>query len=198
MILGPVHLPEIGLSLYTMPKIGGTTIRHWVYFLRTGNECEGDAIYEHDWLCQGSIQEESVMVRRDPVDRFISGFRNFRDKRGLALSFSEFLEALPRLIRENANYAHHFRPQSSYYPQISLGDVDHVFDFEDFHLIREFLEDRAGKKLPDYHLQKSRFDNFEVTDEQLELIQQYYVQDYMKGFGDVVDDEVVVNSVDFN
>ena len=159
----------------------------WCYFIRMGKDVEGN-IYEQEWLYDGEVEKETLMIRRDPVQRFISGYRNFRDIRGLKLGFAEFLERLPELLKRDGNIRHHFRPQSDYFPWMPLAKVDHVFDFEDFSKVKEFLEGRCGKTLPDHHAQKSYFNDFEVTNEQVELIQEYYVQDYIAGFGDVVDD----------
>jgi hypothetical protein len=100
----------------------------------------------------------------------------------------EFVKCLPELLPGDADLRHHFAPQSDYYPGNPLPEVDHVFDFEDFALIRAFLEERSGRSLPHYHEQMSYFQDFEVTDEEVELIQQYYLNDYVAGFGKILDD----------
>jgi hypothetical protein len=186
--MNPPHLPELGLSVLTIPKNGGTTLFHWIFLLRTGREVSGN-VYDQYWLQDGGWQEETLIVRRDPVERFISGYRNFRDKRGLTLAFGDFVKRLPEMLPHDGNLRHHFAPQSDYYPANPLPEVDHVFDFEDFSSIRAFLEERSEKSLPDYHEQKSHFRDFEVTDEEVELIQQYYLNDYVSGFGEVVADD---------
>jgi len=187
----PVQLPDQGLSLFTIPKNGGTNLWMWSLLMRTGTPCEGN-IYDHGWMCDGEVEPETMMIRRDPVDRFISGYRNFRDKRGWWMGFAEFVERMPELIVTNGDLRHHLAPQSDYFPWMPLEKVDHIFDFEDFPRVKEFLEERWRRELPAYHAQKSRFDDFGVTDRRVELIQSYNVNDYIAGFGDVVDDEVVV------
>jgi len=58
--------------------------------MRTGITSEGN-IYDHGWMCDGEVEPETMMIRRDPVARFISGYRNFRDKRGWWMGFAEFV-----------------------------------------------------------------------------------------------------------
>lgn len=184
----PVQIPSLGLSFFTIPKNGGTTLWHWSHWLRTGREVEGN-VYHQGWMCDGEVERETVIVRRDPVERFVSGYRNFRDKRGLSMGFDRFVTEIPRLIRSDGDIRHHFAPQSDYFPWMPLAKVDHVFEFEEFGKLRDFLENRAGRKLPAFHAQKSCFSDFEVRDEHIELIQQYYLKDYLAGFGRIVDDE---------
>ncbi len=184
----PVQIPSLGLSLFTIPKNGGTTLWHWSYWLRTGREVQGN-VYQYGWMCDGEVERETVMIRRDPVARFVSGYRNFRDKRGLAMGFDRFVREIPDLIRTDGNIRHHFAPQSDYFSWMPLAEVDWVFNFEEFGAVREFLEERAGNRLPECHAQRSSYSDFEVRDEHVELIQQYYLNDYLAGFGEVVEDE---------
>jgi hypothetical protein len=90
MQLLPIHLPDADLSIYTIPKNGGTTLWAWVYFVRTGGQLPFGNVYDETWLSDGPLMQRKLIVRRDPVDRFISGYRNFRDNRGLTLGFDEF------------------------------------------------------------------------------------------------------------
>jgi hypothetical protein len=185
----PIQLPDQGLSIFTMPKNGGTTLWEWCYFILKREEVSGN-VYDQGWMCDGPVEKETLMIRRDPVERFISGYRNFRDKRGLTLEFSEFVRELPNLLKVDGSIRHHFAPQCEYFPWMPLEKVDHVFDLSEFSEVKEFLEERVGFELPSYHSQKSYFEGFEVTDRDVELIQQYYVNDYIAGFGDIVDDEI--------
>lgn len=184
----PVNFPDQGLSLFSIPKNSGTTLWMWSLFIRTGKKVVDANIYDHGWMCDGDIEPESVMIRRDPVDRIISGYRNLRDKRGLWMEFGELVEKVPELIKSEWGNRHHFAPLSDYFPWMPLGKADHVFDFTDFGLVKEILEERCGISLPDYHAQKSKYDDFTVADAQVVLVQQYWVLDHVAGFGDVVDD----------
>lgn len=138
-------------------------------------------------MYEGEVQNETLIVGRDPVERFVSGYRNARDKRGLELDFAEFVQRFPELMAANRDWAHHFRAQWEFFPEHPLDQIDHVFDFGDFEEVRKFLEERAGKSLPRYHEQKSNFDDFTVTDQDVDLIQEYFLEDYLKGFGELYD-----------
>lgn len=183
----PLNLPDHGLSLYPIPKNGSTTLWMWGYLLRKGEECT-ENIYDNDWMYDGDSEAITMTVRRDPVDRFISGYRNSRDKRGLTLGFSEFVKRLPELMEADSSVAHHFKAQYEFFPEKPLRDHDYVFDFNDFNAIRAFLEHFTKTKLPDYHEQRSYFDDFTVSDEDLETIQNYYLNDYFEGFGELKDE----------
>lgn len=123
----PLNLPDLSLSLYSIPKNGSTTLWMWGYLLRTGEECEKD-IYANGWMFDGQPEAESLLVRRDPVERFISGYRTSRDKRGLEVGFSEFVRRFPELMASNREWAHHFRTQADFFPELPLREVDHLFD----------------------------------------------------------------------
>jgi len=93
----PIHLPEQDLTLFVIPKNGGTTLWLWTYYLRTcGKTAEGN-VYHQQWLSGGGCLANTLIVRRDPIGRFISGYRNFRDKRGLELDFNAFVNAFHQL-----------------------------------------------------------------------------------------------------
>ncbi|MDF1711326.1 MAG: hypothetical protein P1U90_03765 [Akkermansiaceae bacterium] len=115
----PLNLPDLNLSLYSIPKNGSTTLWMWGYLLQTGEECEKD-IYANGWMFDGPPEAESLLVRRDPVERFISGYRNSRDKRGLEVGFSEFVRRFPELMASNREWAHHFRAQADFFPESPL------------------------------------------------------------------------------
>jgi hypothetical protein len=100
----PLNLPDLNLSLLPVPKNGSSTLWTWGDLLRTGEECEKD-IYANEWMFDGPPEAKSLMVRRDPVERFISGYRNSWDKRGLDGGFSEFVRWCPAMVwQERAKF----------------------------------------------------------------------------------------------
>lgn len=191
-----LYLPESNLSLFTVPKTGGTTIASWVHFLRTDGQESGPNIYDAHWLWSDEVQEEKLRVRRDPVDRFVSGYRNFRDRRGLRLNFEDFVEKFDKLIEENGDIKHHFQAQHRYYPH-AIEDYDHVFDFHQFSEIKNFLEERTGRRLPAWRYEKADFSNFEVTSKQVDRIREFYAKDYELGFCEPSRSEVGAKSFSF-
>lgn len=182
MSLFPIHLPEAAISIYPIPKNGGTTLWAWVYFVRTEGQLPPN-VYEQTWLADGPLQERKMIVRRDPVDRFISGYRNFRDKRGLSLGFDEFFEQFPSLFQTDGDIRHHFAPQSSFYPNLPLESFEHVVDFENFAEAKLIIERSMGTQLPEIHFQQAVFEDFEVQEWQAGAIAQMYQCDYDAGFG---------------
>ncbi len=191
-----LSLPESNLSLFTVPKTGGTTIASWVHFLRTDGQEPGGNVYDAGWLWSDEVQAEKLRIRRDPVDRFVSGYRNFRDKRGLRLGFAEFLEKFEKLMEEDPNIHHHFQAQHLYYPH-AIEDYDYVFDFSRFGEIKQFLEQLTGRRLPAWQHQKARFSNFEVTGKQVNRLREFYAKDYELGFCEPSRPEVGAKSFSF-
>lgn len=55
----PIHLPEQGVSIFTIPKNGGTTLWAWVHHLRTGGSPLPANIYREKWLEDGPRQPVS-------------------------------------------------------------------------------------------------------------------------------------------
>lgn len=157
-----LSLPELELFLFIVPKTGGTTIANWVRFLKTGDQKPGPHVYEEGWLWDDQVRAEKLRIRRDPVDRFVSGYRNYRDMRGLRLNFADFVEKFEGLMEEDDDIRHHFQHQYLFYPY-AIEDYEHVFDFSQFHQVKLFLESRSGKRLPEWHLIQAHYQNFEVS-----------------------------------
>lgn len=176
-----LSLPELELSLFIVPKTGGTTIANWVRFLKTGDQKPGPHVYEEGWLWDDQVRAEKLRIRRDPVDRFVSGYRNYRDMRGLRLNFADFVEKFEGLMEEDDDIRHHFQHQYLFYPY-AIEDYEHVFDFSQFHQVKLFLESRSGKRLPEWHLIQAHYQNFEVSASQVERIRDFYSEDYARGF----------------
>lgn len=179
----PIHLPEAGLSIFTIPKNGGTTLWAWVYLLQTKSEHLPGNVYSQTWLRKGPLQKQKLIVRRDPVERFISAYRNFRDKRGLKLGFDDFFEQFPHRYQTDGDIYQHFRPQSGFYPNMPLESFDHIVDFEHFHEAKSLIEQLSGEQVPDIHYQRAKFCDFEVHEWQAETIARFYQCDYDSGFG---------------
>lgn len=180
----PIHFPSHDLSIFTIPKNGGTTLWSWCHFVRTG-EIPTGPIYKHAWMCDGPPLSRTIVVRRNPIGRFVSAYRNARDIRGLEVPFDQFVREFPNIVKTSESLLHHFRPQSVHVDDRKIEDFSEVLDFEDFPLVKLRLEEILKCALPDIHLQKSYCDDFTVSDEHIELIQEYYVDDFLAGFGEI-------------
>lgn len=180
-----LQLPEINLSLCTIPKNGGTTLWNWAHLLRKGELPEVKNVYLCEpWLASHAPVGETVLVVRDPVERFVSGYQNFVEFRELKSSFDQFVDDFPSLFQSDRNVSHHFRPQFSYHQGITPQTADHVFRVGDMRKIKTLLEEKSGKVLPDLQQQKSYSEKPSPKPWQLELIRSFYQRDYELGFGD--------------
>ena len=199
-----------GFAIYNAPKGGGTTIRSWIYFARTGelalkDKGEGYLVQEqktYKFLNEFGYEVcnfipwmdgPSVCVVRDPVDRFISTYKDKiqREKRcgNPPPTLSEFIRDFENLVKTNdkphgANpnlnfLEHHFAPQS-----VILGSdknyFEHIFRMSEINTkLKEYLEKRWDLQLPDLHCRKAQMSaRLTPTKEDLRLLEKIYQLDF--------------------
>lgn len=201
---------EHHFALYNVPKGGGTTLRSWIYFSRTGQlaiKDEGAGYINQESKTYKYLKDigyevcdfvpwidgPSVCVVRDPVDRFISLYRDkiVREKRcgepiptlgEFCRNFANLMEAhdFPHGANPDLNYlGHHFAPQS-----LIIGKnkdyFEHIFKMEEIDTsLKVYLEGKWGISLPSLHCRKAeKRSKIIPSTEELLLIREIYKSDY--------------------
>jgi len=126
-----------------------------------------------------------VVVKRDPVKRFISGYTNrvlHHNKMKEQPDFSDFIKNFERYHATYADIQTHFKPQIRFFG-LDKSIYTHIFDTSEMHLVKELFEDTYGRKFPDLHLQQGGTNKKpEITKEQEAWIQDKYKADYETGW----------------
>lgn len=153
------------LAFYPVPKNACTSVKIVLRRAETG-EVSDDIEQAHRW--QGTPGFEpapegyrTFCVVRDPVDRFISGYRNrvghFGElgegavpddaMRALGLQYDPDIEFfalhLAQYMAVSESIDHHFRPQA-YFLGWDLKFYDRVFAWGQFELLSDFLAEATG------------------------------------------------------
>lgn len=126
-----------------------------------------------------------IVVKRDPVKRFISGYTNrvlHHNKMREMPDFSDFIKNFERYHATYSDIQTHFKPQIRFFG-LDKSIYTHIFDTSEMHLVKELFEDIYQRKFPDLHLQQGGTDKKpEVTKEQEAWIQDKYKADYATGW----------------
>lgn len=126
-----------------------------------------------------------VVVKRDPVKRFVSGYTNrvlHHNKIKEKPSFNYFVEHFDKYNDTYSDIQTHFKPQVRFFG-LDKSIFTHVFDTSEMHLVKEFFEDTYRRKFPELHLQQGgTTQKPTVTKEQERWIQTRYEQDYNAGW----------------
>lgn len=204
---------EKNFIAYDVPKGGGTTLRAWIgYHLLGEAQMEGEqdgyyvcspqfsqkllhhANYTLDWF--NPYDGERVCVKRDPVKRFVSCYRDKVLKEGQygKASVDQILDNFDRLKEIDHPHGHNTKIGYNWYhfaPQVNhLGfDKDyytHVFDISEVGTgLREYLNDKWGTDLPDLHARDStkiKGNTVELTPKQISRVEELYHEDYNAGW----------------
>ena len=145
--------------------------------------------------------EIKLAIKRDPVDRFISGYKNrvlyhkdiSKTYHWLLKQFKNKTKHLPEVpsldtfIKNFDTYwtnpwiASHFKSQTTF-----LGNKDyytHVFDITELNKVKELLEEITNIKITVPHLQAGGNDiEVPITDENIKWIKKKYAIDYENGW----------------
>lgn len=152
---------EYNFAIYNVPKGGGTTLRSWIYFAKTGEMAlkdEGDGYLNQASKTYSYLREigyevcnfinwgkgPSVCIVRNPINRFISLYKDkiVKEKRcgTPPPSFSDFTRNFAEVIKNN-DFPHPPNPSLKYLehhfaPQtLILGNnedyYEHIFDISE-------------------------------------------------------------------
>ena len=203
------------LNIYDAPKSGGTTIRSWILHKNDG-KCllRGDK-YKHptpnhyiklnnynyriSWFQE--FPWDSICVKRDPVERFISGYKDKILKENYLkrkISIDEFTDKFysimknkrvhPTCKEQPKNFPrlpylwYHFAPQHKQFGK-NLDYYTEIFTMEDISTkLKDFLEDRWKVDLPQIHTRKSKNVPLNISEDTRNKIKEIYAEDYRLGW----------------
>lgn len=203
--------PNNNFTVYDVPKGGGTTILSWISYAGTGDLLlEGNGEYYHasnhsyslldEWgySCDyfKELDGERICVKRDPIKRFISCYKDkvIKENRMPGVSIEDLIDNFHDLIsrydaphpsNKNIGYlAYHFAPQAEV-----LGDskdyYTHIFDISEISTsVKTYLESKWEIDLPNLHCRNSGKSKspIELSEEYLEKLRDLYSIDYDTGW----------------
>jgi len=174
--LDPHKTIKIGkIDFYLAPKCGTNTIKYAAYLYEGGQKVVNDvrdATYDVLAIKGGHIEyteerEDSIkiVVKRDPVGRFISALRWYNQKYSQNLTVDEAIDNPPN--------DPHFYTQTHFYGDPSK--YDHIIHMSE---INDMIKKYTGKKFGKIHKGRQSSDQINLTNEQIEKIEKYYEIDY--------------------
>lgn len=204
-------------AIYDAPKTGGTTLRLWICYAGTGelmteNPFPGTEYFKdnrksYDQLCEWgydllggfskSAASTNVCIKRDPVKRFISCYRDKVLLEGrCSVSVDDLLDHYDEVVRQHNKPHHymwdqktsyikfHFDPQTSHFGN-SVDYFDNVFDISEIGTgVKQFLESKWKIELPDIHARSTKgvVPELNLSVEQIDKIKKFYQVDYENGW----------------
>ena len=194
--------PGLGLIFYPVPKNAGTSIRNILFELEEGRPYHDPANLFRIFGRPGPFQPVAVgnfariAILRDPVERFVSAYRNrvlqygeinreVMRQRGVPEElpekpdFGTFLGNLAE-YRKIGQIAHHTNPQVFF-----LGKnpefYQRLFSFSDLGPLRDLLSERAGRELslPRLRTGGGSGGSDQPTPGQLDILKRLYAEDYL-------------------
>lgn len=200
--------PNNNFTLYDVPKGGGTTIRSWITYAGTGEyQLAGSPEYYHespkayqlleDWGYESvffrAVGGDRVCVKRDPVERFVSCYKDkvVNEGRIPGISVNDLLNNFDEIIHEN-DLPHpsnneigylwfHFAPQVEQLGR-DYSYYTHVFDINEVGTgLKKYLESKWDIVLPDLHCRNNK-STIELTEQQVSKIKDIYAEDYITGW----------------
>lgn len=202
----PILIPKLGLQIYTSPKVLSTSLKHLAFEIENGfsfepYEVNGQRVHIHKLspvlrFAPPDLNScpRVVVFLRDPVDRFISLYRDrvlLRRKRsqqqwrhlwlrGLSHrpTLKEFLDNLPAYRQSVPEVRHHSKAQVDFVGD-NAGLFERIFSPGSVEHFEQFVSELSGHrvKLPHRHVSSVPFKDV-VTDEIGQQIRDIYLEDY--------------------
>lgn len=201
-----ILIESIGIRIFTSPKVLSSTLKNLAFEIDTGKQFEsfranGKDHWVHRYyplrpLKNNELEGEvlKIAIIRDPVDRFISMYRNrvllrrpnseeefiVLPELGLELvpdinTLAVNLEAYREAVRD---IRHHTTPQSVFLGK-DLAVFDHVIWFSDIGKLTSLLEERTKSQLLLPHINRSSSTFYErLSRESLGKLRDFYASDY--------------------
>lgn len=194
------------MRIFTSPKVLSTSVKNLAFEIDTGERfssfrVNGKDVWVHRFYPLGPIKQEhleeetlSIAIIRDPVDRFVSMFKNrilvrrrnteeqfdVLPKLGLQLepSINRLALNLGAYREAVSDIRHHSTPQSVFLGS-NLAAFDHVVWFSDTRKLTAILEERLGAKLNLQHLNKSTSDFYDqLSQDAIYNLKDFYASDF--------------------
>ena len=196
---------DIALAYFPVPKVACTSIKLALFEIdhgypitdRVGPDPGNNYIHWHlrtdafrpDVASTFPRHFEKMVVVRDPIERFVSAYRNrivhLREAAHAGASLPRqpdietFARLLPAYMRAAPMIAHHFAPQTGFVGH-DLGWYDRVFRFDELPDVAAYLSDKAGRAV---NLRVTQNDGPPLSvsilnPATIELLRQYYADDY--------------------
>jgi hypothetical protein len=209
-------MPNLSLNnteYYYAPKNGSTTVRMWIkqYETGLGSVMVGDGYYNlqpfglpklyetnealNTRFCPSTAEGQiRWCIKRDPIDRFISGYTDkILHERLIEWSVEQCISMLedgsmvypPESRAEGWVAAHHLIGQHHWLGE-SAGYYDHVFDLRQMQDVKAFCEETVFRMpLTDFHARELALTDVEkvrLTSSQIGRLQVVFAKDYAAGW----------------
>lgn len=127
-----------------------------------------------------------IVVKRDPVKRFISGYTNrvlhHNKLGGMKPDISEFIKRFDHFYSRYSDIETHFRPQTHFFGKDKTL-FTHIFDTSELSEVRDLFQDIYQRDFPDLRLQQGGNKNKVIlTKDQEQWIRERYKEDYEYGW----------------
>jgi len=186
------------LAFFPMPKVACTSISYLLYEIINGTSHESGNI--HSYFKAGSAELNldryadyfKFVVVRDPVERFISGFRNRvlyhqeidviappSESSAIAQDINAFALNIRAQITDAKSSMIHFETQRQRLGE-DLGIFDHVSTIKEIPELVQELSKRTGRKLTMGHYQTGgpKLGLEDISDKALDHLIEFYQPDY--------------------
>ena len=207
----PAVSHRLKLVFFPIPKNACSSIKALIYRADTGRDFGDDvhtketsvhAIYPSvqtgEWWAPYYEHYDTFLVLRDPLDRFISAFKNRILAHGDVLienrrrapdgkedplapypEVNEFIEAMDVYMKYSVEVFHHFCPQAEFVRKV-IPKTSRIFQMSDLSLVAELVSIKAGIRLDMPWLQTTGRERHvgKISDRNLLRLKRFYAEDY--------------------